>query len=554
MNKKGFSMVALAASLTIVMILLTTVTISVLNSLNNSRKVQFALEINSIEASINTYYVANGEYPTGSSVTLDLTGIDSYKDQILANGEVPTSDNKVILYEIDYSKIGNLTTNLGNGKNGENDIYALSQETGRVYYLQGLKIGSEVYFTLTEDLKNVLSQERNGDIFEPNNAIIFLPSTKEWTNEEISVTVKVPKDYIISSINATKTGSDNNYNLYEAKGTSNFNIEIKYTTDEDTTNVKVANYAVTNFDNVKPKLVIDNNINEIVDETTDAGFINITERSDSISGVKFVKFEEGNIKEDEAYEYFQNNGKLVEENTIVFSEKADTLTVYIQDNAGNFDVEYINVWYSNDGLLLNFDARRNIGDTYSSSTTTWKDISGNNNDLKLVGRVTWSDYSLVLSGLEKAEVSNIAPKFVTIETTMSLTESRSSVIGSNLGLFKIINEQGDGIQISISPKNMECIIIYDIGYNTYSDSFSISFTDKQYIATTYDGKVIKMFLNGNLVKSINVSGFVNYNSDTANLYIGNFGNLYNLRVYDRALGDEEIKTNYNFDNTRYKIN
>ena len=554
MNKKGFSMVALAASLTIVMILLTTVTISVVNSLNNSRKVQFALEINSIEASINTYYVANGEYPTGSSVALDLTGIDSYKDQILANGEVPTSDNKVILYEIDYSKIGNLTTNLGNGKNGENDIYALSQETGRVYYLQGLKIGSEVYFTLTEDLKNVLSQERNGDIFEPNNAIIFLPSTKEWTNEEISVTVKVPKDYIISSINATKTGSDNNYNLYEAKGTSNFNIEIKYTTDEDTTNVKVANYAVTNFDNVKPKLVIDNNINEIVDETTDAGFINITERSDSISGVKFVKFEEGNIKEDEAYEYFQNNGKLVEENTIVFSEKADTLTVYIQDNAGNFDVEYINVWYSNDGLLLNFDARRNIADTYSSSTTTWKDISGNNNDLKLVGRVTWSDYSLVLSGLEKAEVSNIAPKFVTIETTMSLTESRSSVIGSNLGLFKIINEQGDGIQISISPKNMECIIIYDIGYNTYSDSFSISFTDKQYIATTYDGKVIKMFLNGNLVKSINVSGFIDYGSDTANLYIGNFGNLYNLRVYDRALDDEEIKTNYNFDNTRYKIN
>lgn len=554
MNKKGFSMVALAASLTIVMILLTTVTISVVNSLNNSRKVQFALEINSIEASINTYYVANGEYPTGSSVTLDLTGIDSYKDQILANGEVPTSDNKVILYEIDYSKIGNLTTNLGNGKNGENDIYALSQETGRVYYLQGLKIGSEVYFTLTEDLKNVLSQERNGDIFETNNAIIFLPSTKEWTNEEISVTVKVPKDYIINSINATKTGSDNNYNLYEAKGTSNFNIEIKYTTDEDTTNVKVANYAVTNFDNVKPKLVIDNNINEIVDETTDAGFINITERSDSISGVKFVKFEEGNIKEDEAYEYFQNNGKLVEENTIVFSEKADTLTVYIQDNAGNFDVEYINVWYSNDGLLLNFDARRNIGDTYSSSTTTWKDISGNNNDLKLVGRVTWSDYSLVLSGLEKAEVSNIAPKFVTIETTMSLSESRSRVIGSNLGLFKIINEQGDGIQISISPKNMECIIIYDIGDITYSDSFSISFTDKQYIATTYDGKVIKMFLNGNLVKSINVSGFIDYGSDTANLYIGNSGYLYNLRVYDRALSDEEIKTNYNFDNTRYKIN
>ena len=36
MNKKGFSMVALAASLTIVMILLTTVTISVVNSLNNS--------------------------------------------------------------------------------------------------------------------------------------------------------------------------------------------------------------------------------------------------------------------------------------------------------------------------------------------------------------------------------------------------------------------------------------------------------------------------------------------------------------------------------------
>ena len=71
------------------------------------------------------------------------------------SGETITN-NVIELYEIDLNEIGIENTEYGNNTEGT-DKYVVSQETGRVYYLKGVKFGSNKYYTLTEDLMKIVS-------------------------------------------------------------------------------------------------------------------------------------------------------------------------------------------------------------------------------------------------------------------------------------------------------------------------------------------------------------------------------------------------------------
>lgn len=52
--------------------------------------------------------------------------------------------------------------------------------------------------------------------------------------------------------------------------------------------------------------------------------------------------------------------------------------------------------YVTDGLVLYYDAINNTGSGHSSSTTTWKDLSGNGNDGTVTGG-TWTGNTLNFS-------------------------------------------------------------------------------------------------------------------------------------------------------------
>ena len=187
-RKFGISLASVLIATVIIMIFATTITISVNGVMQNANKMSFANEINSIQMSVDSYYIANKEYPvTNENILIDVSTISNIEDFKEEN----IIEEKIILSKIDYEKINFITLKYGNNSS-ENDIYAISQDTGKVYYVGGFKVGNNIYFTLTDELKNIITSKNND---EKNMPIIFSKSEESYTNKEITVTVKVPKTY-----------------------------------------------------------------------------------------------------------------------------------------------------------------------------------------------------------------------------------------------------------------------------------------------------------------------------------------------------------------------
>lgn len=349
--KKGISLISLMATIAILIILITTVTISGIQSSNNAKKITFATEIFNIQNSVDEYKLKNsGDFPIKDIVSVDLSNVTA-NSLTQFDGE-NISNNRVNLYEIDYDKLNITSLKYGNKTDTNNDIYAISQDTGRVYYVKGFKIASKTYFTLTDDLKKSINYSTNLSDTNVNNGIIFIASNTEWTNKNVDVTAKIPKNFVDVSVKINNAGdnltpsstSDTNYDIYNITGVSgNYQINIAYKL-ETNGDVKNSTYTVENVDNVSPVIVIDSNNQKLMKNTQDSSksyaYANITSKSDNLSGIKQIKYEDEKISQDQIGAYFKSNGKVITGNSIPIDKGATDITVYIEDNAGNWTASF----------------------------------------------------------------------------------------------------------------------------------------------------------------------------------------------------------------------
>ena len=149
--KKGITAASVVVLVLVITILLGTVTITSYNSIRNAEKIAFSLEISNIQEEVDSYVKdsEDGNYPiSGNVYTLSLQNITT---PVITqfDGETKNSNNEITLYEIDMSAIKISGTQFGN-KDNEKDVYVLSKETGKVYYLAGVKYKETTYYTLTE--------------------------------------------------------------------------------------------------------------------------------------------------------------------------------------------------------------------------------------------------------------------------------------------------------------------------------------------------------------------------------------------------------------------
>ena len=363
--KKGVSFTVLAATVVIMVILLTTITIAGTNTIDDSKKLSFATEISSLQQSVTSYKDKNdGIYPVKDSIVLDISDLnEDSKNQFIQNGE-QINDNKVILNEIDYDKISITSLKYGNLTDGDTDMYVVSQTTGKIYYAKGMKIGNKQYFTLTEEISNSLSTNNvkaQKASKNNNNLVIFSPSNINYTTENITVDVKVPLTCNIYAIlvdgeviSSYQTSQIEGYNVYTVSRDGNYVLQVKYNLAGDTANVITATYNVNNVDNIAPVLNVDENIVPLsaIDTNTNLlGYLKITECQDTLSGIKNLKYESnsifsGNITDDKKQNikpHFENNGKKVEGEIIPIEKGSRSITVYAEDNAGNWTMQTINI-------------------------------------------------------------------------------------------------------------------------------------------------------------------------------------------------------------------
>ena len=178
-NKEGISLIILLITIAVILILLTTITFSVDNVINNTKKRQFAKEIYEVQNLVDKYKVENGDYPyiieNDEKKTITIN-VENFFDVF---GSEDITDNIVTLYPINLSKAGiqNLSRGI-NKNNNSNDVYAISNTTGIVYYVKGYKVGNNTYYNLTDELKSLLGFKTK----DSNNSNVTI--TKEISSDE----------------------------------------------------------------------------------------------------------------------------------------------------------------------------------------------------------------------------------------------------------------------------------------------------------------------------------------------------------------------------------
>lgn len=546
--KKGITLIALSTTIVVMIIILTTVTISSTNAINNSKKVKFATELLSLEQAVEDYKLLHqGQLPKKSTQ--------------ITSANLPEG----IYYEIDMSVLGLIDTTYGKKLNSDNnDIYVLSS-TGKVYYLKGLKIASNTYYTLDEELKNTINYSNRNT--STKDGIVFTSSNTEYTNSEITVEVQIPIEY--SDVSVFSQGdllsnfeTTEEYYIYTVTKTSNFDVTVSYT--KEGASLKQV-HTVSNFDNEAPTInVVDTSKVDIDNEVK----TNITiSTNDDLSGVKKVLYETTQV--DKSYFESENKGKNLDNNTITVDKFVENITFYAIDNAGNSKILVKNLTrnattddYVKYGLLSYYDGIKNSDAGTSTTTTIWKDLSGNGNngELKNFNNTTssgWNNGYLVFDGTDDVVRLGLAnydfSKGITLSMILRFDDSISQEFFGNW------EGAGGGLAIYSTKKIMCCFYIGE-EYISVTDTEVIEVNRDYNIYVTYDGNNLKLYVDGVLkattpyvgsIKTSPVPIAIGANPAETKNYNYSKISVKKAMVYNRGLTEDEIKQNYTVDEIRY---
>ena len=342
--KKGIALATLVVIISVMLILVSVITVTGFNTSNTTRKLVFASELKMVQDSVNSYRTLNnGELPAFDFVVIDLSeASDFVLNQFEQNGE-DIVDDRVSLNKIDFNKLE--VKNLTRGINETyDDVYVVSTKTGIVYYAKGLKIGSKTYYTLIDELKNLVSYNAKSSEQKTEDTVIFEPSTTEWLEAGVPVVlkVKVPKKFTLTNIlcsdpsnammNISNTSSEK-YNEYTFDVVNNSLISVNYKNEKNEN--KTDTFEVKNLDRDIPQVSVES-INTIGDKK----YIKLN-CSDGTSGIKYLKYDEGELFFNR--EIFKNNGYDIKDDMIEVNSDVQSITIYIEDNAGNNTAYEVNL-------------------------------------------------------------------------------------------------------------------------------------------------------------------------------------------------------------------
>jgi len=220
------------------------------------------------------------------------------------------------------------------------------------------------------------------------------------------------------------------------------------------------------------------------------------------------------------------------------------------------------------GLVLNLDASQLRSYPGASGTTTWYDLSGNNNNFTFFGP-TFSSVnggSIVFDGvsnylLKESLVLNYNNNF-TIQFWFYPSTLGDSVNGFGLFFNGVTSSNTNRVQIAVNPNgSVNLVTVGSSVGDDFTSSSGLVTTGNwyNYVAVRNSG-VITVYLNGVSV----ASGNVNYSvSQQNNLFIGFIrssgalwylnGRISNVSIYNKALTAAEILQNYNVTKARFGL-
>jgi len=317
-NKQGITVTVMVITVIILIILAGTITFSVSSTINYSILSTWASEITNIQDIVDEQLgLSSSMNFTSGNITIDISNATLRDEQFAGENIV---NNTIEVKVIDLAKLNITNTKYGNLETSM-DMYAISEETGRVYYVQGVEVDEEVYYTLTINLKNrfkLNSTERN------LSSVVFVPSSIGYTNEPITLKVKIPSTYtnivITTSNNDIQVGSQTlkgnvyEYNINANKVTGNYKVTVSY---NDGTQALISTYNVNGYDDVPPvinPIAYENIVYKETENKKTEYLTNIIAIDES--GIKVLKYAVGTITQEQAKEYFEENANTINDGKI----------------------------------------------------------------------------------------------------------------------------------------------------------------------------------------------------------------------------------------------
>lgn len=343
MKKNGITIVSISIIILVLFTLASVISVSASRTIKMSKLRVFATEISTVQSELDDYLSTSSLDCTYGYINLDLTNIN----QNILSSQFENEnivDNQLTLIELDLSKLGINNTQYGN-KNDPQDIYAVSEDTLRVYYIKGYSLKDKVYYTYYNDLAKMFDITANT---EAKNIISFKPNTIKMTNVPVSVIVKIPK--IFSNIIITATQSVNVPSTFEEKGEyleyiinsnslpTNYIITVNY--NDNLNNSKKVEYEVKNFDNIAPVIseLTNDNIKLKESTTGNEAYIYNINITDNTGIINLSKYDDLIIKQSNAKDYFKEEGITFTGDTIKLISKSSEYTIYAEDLAGNYSI------------------------------------------------------------------------------------------------------------------------------------------------------------------------------------------------------------------------
>lgn len=550
--KKGISLIALVITIAVVITLVSTIVFTGTNVYNNTKKVKFATEISYVEELVKTYKTNNnGKLPISKVLYFDVSNISDSDIAEQFSNEI-INNNKIALVKIDFDKLNPKELFFQNLNNSTSDnIYCFSLTTGKTYYIKGVKIGGKTYYTLTDELKENINYVENNNI---NDNILFLYNNN--FNNKGEIDIKVPSSYIDVSV----TSSDNSfevtkesideYDVYKTNSSINSTITVKYKLTAEG-NEKEIKYTVDNVDTVSPILEL-SDLKTFSNDNTQKKYITVDTLNDDFSGIKSLKYANLEIDTSIAKEYFKNGGITVEDSIINVESSFGTITVYAEDNAGNFTIKYVKIDedteydYIKNGMVLLLDGIKNTREGHVTDTSIWEDLSGNNYDITMEN-ISINNNNMYFNGTDSNMYSNDSINVVSVEMVLELekTSFKSVYIASFGSRDKIL---------------AWCFINNSFSLGHYKERY---FVDNLYkassISVQYDPDSMyfnceKLELNmekASWSKSPLYPFTIGFYGSSNNYRVK--GKIYSVRAYNRVLTEEEIKHNYEVDKARFNL-
>ena len=157
MNKKsGISLIVLAITITVVLILTVVTIVAFDSNIHNTSIATFVNDLKEVEDSFESTAIDSGISGITTKTKQEILALVGNENSIEFEHELELNndDTETVFYVVNLKNIGILKSKRGNKKDSdEADIYVIAKSKMHAYYLKGIEVNDTFYFSISSKIE-----------------------------------------------------------------------------------------------------------------------------------------------------------------------------------------------------------------------------------------------------------------------------------------------------------------------------------------------------------------------------------------------------------------